>query len=91
VSVGTRRVCAWLVGTVCLIMVVALIVTAVFDLKIGDSTSSVVAGVAAVIGLAISAITLIMNSANTPTGSSAAMPGRIMSKGRGALAAGGSH
>jgi hypothetical protein len=89
-SVGTRRVCAWMVGTLCLIIIVGLIVTAVFDLQIGDSTSSVIIGVTAVIGLAISTITLIMNSANTPTGSSAAMPARIRSKGRGALAAGGS-
>jgi hypothetical protein len=88
-SVRTRRVCAWLVGTLCLLVIIALIVTAVFDLGIGDSTSSVIAGIAAVIGLAISTITLIMNSAKSPTGSSG-MVARIRSKGEGALAAGGS-
>lgn len=89
-SIGTRRVCSWLVATLCLVIIIALIITAFFDLQIGDSTSNVIVGVTAVIGLAISAISLIMNPTNTPTESSAPLPVRIRSKGRGAVAAGGS-
>jgi hypothetical protein len=88
-SVGTRRVWAWLVGTLCVILIVGLIVTAVFDLRIVDSTSSVIVGVTAFIGVAISTITLITDSAKSSSGSPA-IPARIRSKGRGALAAGGS-
>jgi hypothetical protein len=89
-SVKARRVWAWVVGTLCLIIILGLIVTAVLDLQLGDSTSSVIAGIAAVIGLAISMITLIINWSSAPTGSPSAVHARIRSKGRGALAAGGS-
>jgi hypothetical protein len=88
-SVGTRRICAWLVGTLSLLVVVALIVAAAFNLQVGDSTSSVIVGITAVIGFAISTITLITNSTKSPVRSSA-MVTRIRSKGDGALAVGGS-
>lgn len=85
-STRGRRVCAWIVGAVCLLTILGLIAAALFDLHIGDSTASVVAGVAAVIGLAISVIGLITNGASTGSGS-----GRtVRAHGRRAVAAGGS-
>jgi hypothetical protein len=85
-STKVRRLAAWVVGVISLGVIVALIVTAVFDLQKGDSTASVTAGVVAVVGLAISAITLIMSRA--PGGPPPARA-QVRSKGRGAIAAGG--
>jgi hypothetical protein len=67
------------------LVIIGLVVTAVLDLQVGDSTASVVAAVAAVVGLAISVVTLILNSAKR-----SANPARVRSRGRGAIAAGGS-
>ncbi|MEU0204218.1 MULTISPECIES: hypothetical protein [unclassified Streptomyces] len=87
-STGARRIVAWLVGAVCLAVVVWLVVTAVLDLPTGDSTASVIAAVVAVIGLGLSGITLL----RTP-GSTGSAPGgrtvRVLARGRSSIAAGG--
>ena len=85
-STKARRIAAWLVGAISLGVIVALIITAVFDPQNGDRTASVIAGVVAVIGLALSAITLIMSRAS---GGPQPPRGQVWSKGRGAIAAGG--
>ncbi|GAA1937482.1 hypothetical protein [Amycolatopsis minnesotensis] len=87
-SARVRRICAWSVGIVSSLVIIALIITAVLDLQVGDSTSSVIAGVAAVIGLAVSVITLIRTS--VPVEPPTATPAQVHSRGRGAIAAGGS-
>ena len=88
-SVRARRICAWLVGSACLAAIVALVLTAILDLEIGDRTSSVVAGVTALVGLALSVITLL-RSPNSAQGGLLG-PGRatVRSRGRRAIAAGG--
>lgn len=84
-SAKVRRICAWSVGIASSLVIISLIITAVLDLQVGDNAASVIAGVAAVVGLAISVITLIRDS-----GPLAATSARVRSKGRGAIAAGGS-
>lgn len=87
-SIGARRLCAWLVGAVCLVAVIALVIIAIFDLQVGDGTSSVIGGITALIGLAISVITLLMNPANVASRSPARLA-KIRARGRGTIAAGG--
>ncbi|MEU5520820.1 hypothetical protein ACIQCD_18915 [Streptomyces sp. NPDC093250] len=83
-STGARRIVAWLVGAVCLAVVIWLVVTAVLDLPTGDSTASVVGAVVAVIGLGLSGITLLRTSGSTGPG-----PVRVRARGTGTIAAGG--
>lgn len=87
-SVGMRRVCAWLIGAVCLLVVIALVTVASIDREVGESVSILISGVTALIGLAVSVVTLLMNpttATQTPVGRIA----RIRARGQGSIAAGG--
>ncbi|WP_159327640.1 hypothetical protein [Streptomyces tendae] len=85
VSATARRVFVWAVAAVCLAVVVWLVVAASLDLPTGDSTASVVAAVVAVIGLALSVVTLL----RTPGGTAPAARRSVRVRGRGAVGAGG--
>jgi hypothetical protein len=84
-SARTRRVLAWVVGGVCLGVVVGLSVVAVLDPDVGDRTASVVGAVVAVAGLALSLITLLVTPAGGGQGTGAVT---VRARGRGAVAAG---
>ncbi|NKQ24137.1 hypothetical protein [Streptomyces galbus] len=88
-STEARRIAAWSVGAVCLAVVIWLVATAVFDLPRGDSTASVVGAVVGVIGLALSAATLLTNPAATGTWSRGRRISKVRAHGRGSIAAGG--
>ncbi|MET9872219.1 hypothetical protein ABZZ16_40080 [Streptomyces sp. NPDC006386] len=88
-STGARRIVAWLVGAVCLAVVVWLVVTAVLDLPTGDSTASVIAAVVAVIGLGLSGITLLRTPGSTGSAPGGGRTLRVLARGRGSIAAGG--
>ncbi|MEU5328748.1 MULTISPECIES: hypothetical protein [Streptomyces] len=84
-SSTARRVIAWSVGAVCLATVIWLVAAASLDLRTGDSAASVVAAVVAVIGLALSVVTLL----RTPGGTTPATRRSVRVRGRGAVGAGG--
>ncbi|MEU1404795.1 hypothetical protein ABZ471_20910 [Streptomyces sp. NPDC005728] len=63
-SAGVRRALAWAVGVICLVVIVGLVIAAGLDLRVADGTASVVSAVVAVIGLALSVITLLVTPAN---------------------------
>jgi len=89
VSTGARRIVAWLVGTVCMAVVIWLVVTAALDLPTGDSTASVVAAIVAVVGLGLSGITLLRNPGRTGSGPGGGRNVRVRARGKGSMAAGG--
>ncbi|MFF7888943.1 hypothetical protein ACH40F_51530 [Streptomyces sp. NPDC020794] len=85
-SAGVRRTLAWIVGVLCLAVIVVLLASAVFDLKVADQTASVVGAVVAVIGLALSVITLLVTSAG---GGHASPTVTVRAGGQGSLAVAG--
>ena len=88
-SVRSRRVSAWLIGAACLVAVVALVLTAIFNLEVGDRTASVIVGVTALVGLALSVITLLKTPSDVHDGQPGARRSTVRSQGRRAIAAGG--
>ncbi|MFF9374275.1 hypothetical protein ACF1BB_07005 [Streptomyces griseoluteus] len=83
-STTARRIIAWSVGAVCLVVAVWLVVLAYLDLRAADSTANLVAAVVAVLGLGLSVLTLLM----IPGGTITVARRSVRVQGRGAIWAG---
>ena len=79
-STTLRGAIAWVVAVVCSLVVSGLIVAAILNLEIADHIASVFAGAAALIGLAISIVTLVRSPAAART---------VRAQGQRSIAAGG--